>query len=101
MKKQRTSPTILKPVIDEKTALRFASAASVPVPESSTDKLAAAVSKWPAAKKAPRDEGEKDMRQISLTISRSLYNRIAKEAARKNRTIEEHLTKHLAKRYEK
>jgi hypothetical protein len=101
MKKQRISPTILKPVIDEKMALQFASAASVTAPESSTDKLPAALSKQPVAKRASRDKVEKDMRQISLTISRNLYNRIAKEAARKNRTVEEHLKKHLTKRYEK
>jgi hypothetical protein len=101
MKKQRTSPTILKPVIDEKMALQFDSEASVPVPESSTDKLVAALSRRPMAKKASRDEVEKDMRQILLTISRNLYYRIAKEAAKKNRTVEEHLKKHLRKRYEK
>jgi len=41
------------------------------------------------------------MRQISLVISKSLYDRIAKEAARKNRTVEEHLKKHLTKRFQK
>ena len=41
------------------------------------------------------------MRQISLTVSKDLYDRIAKEAANKNRTIEEHLQKHLHKRYQK
>ena len=43
----------------------------------------------------------KDMRQISLTIKKDLYDRIAKEAARKDRTVEEHLKKHLTKRYDK
>ena len=101
MKKQRISATILKPVIDEKMALQFASETPVPAPESSADKLAAALTEQPVTKKASRDEVDKDTRQISLTISRKLYNRIAKEAARKNRTVEEHLKKHLSKRYEK
>jgi hypothetical protein len=39
--------------------------------------------------------------QISLTISGNLCNRIAKDAARINRTVEEHLKKHLTKRYDK
>ena len=94
MKKQRKSPTILKPVIDEETALRFASADSAIVSEASAGDSA-------AAKGAPGDGVEKDACRISLTISRSLYNRIAKEAARKNRTVEDHLKKHLTKRYEK
>jgi hypothetical protein len=41
------------------------------------------------------------MRQVSLALKRDLYERIAKEAARKDRTVEEHLQKHLAKRYGK
>jgi hypothetical protein len=101
MKKQRTSPTILKPAIDEEAALRFASAGYRQVPEPSTERLPKAASKQPAANKVPGDDVEKGVRLISLTIDKDLYDRIAKEAARKNRTVEEHLRKHLTKRYEK
>ena len=102
MVKQRKSPTILKPVIDEETALRFASAGTGQASEPSTDGLAKSASKHSAATKGSYDDApEKELRKISLTISKYLYDRIAKEAVRKNRTIEEHLKKHLAKRYEK
>jgi hypothetical protein len=101
MTKQRKSPTILKPVIDEEIALRFAAAGSRPALGPSTDGLPKSASKLPAAKKGSSDEIEKDMRQISIAISKGLYDRIAKEAARKNRTVEEHLKKHLTKRYDK
>jgi hypothetical protein len=102
MKKQRKGPTIVKPVIDEEAAVRFASAGSGQAPEPSTARLPKAASKQPAAaKKVPHDDIEKNMRLISLTIDKDLYDRIAKEAAHKNRTVEEHLRKHLIKRYEK
>ena len=101
MKKQRKTPAIIKPVIDENVALQFASAESVPAPKSSADTSAAVASKRPAAKKIPANAVEKDMRRNSFAISKTLYNKIAKEAARKNRTVEEHLKKHLTKRYEK
>ena len=101
MTKRRKSPTILKPVIDEETALRFALAGSGQASEPSTDSVPISASKQPAANKGSHHDVEKDMRQISLTISKDLYDRIAKEAAHKNRTVEEHLKKHLTKRYEK
>jgi hypothetical protein len=101
MKKQRTSPTIQKPVIDETMALQFASEAPAIPPEPSVDKPAAAASKRPAAKRVPGNAVEKNTRQISFAVSKTLYDKIAKEATRKNRTVEEHLKKHLAKRYEK
>ena len=101
MGKRRKSPTILKPVIDEEAALRFASAGSAQASEPSTAALPEAVPKHPAAKKSPPDSVEKDMRRILLTISNDLYDKIAKEAARKNRTVEEHIQKRLTKRYEK
>ena len=102
MVKRRKSPTILKPVIDEETALRFVSASTGQASEPSTNELPKSALKHSAVPKDSYDDAvEKDLRQISLTISKRLYDRIAKEAARKNRTIEEHLKKHLAKRYEK
>jgi hypothetical protein len=101
MKKQRTSPTILKPLIDEETALQFATAGSEQSSGQSTDeplKIASKQSPTPRSKQASL---KKDMRQISLSIGKALYNKIAKEAAQKNRTVEEHLKKHLTKRYDK
>ena len=101
MTKERKSPTILKPEIDEETALRFASADSGSAMESPREKLPKAVERKPKLQKDLPEEVEKGMRQISLTIKKSLYEKIAKDAARKNRTVEEHLRKHLAKRYNK
>lgn len=100
MKKRKQSPTILKPVIDEEAALRFAMAGSGTSPEPSIPKSPEAVLR-PAAKKAPDTEVEKNVRLISFAIKKDLYDKIAEEAARKNRTIEEHLRKHLMKRYGK
>jgi hypothetical protein len=101
MKKERKSATILKPEIDEEAALRFASAGSEPVPAPSKEKSNKAASKERIPPKGLATDIPKDMRQISLIIKKDLYDRIAKEAARKNRTVEEHLKKHLTKRYEK
>jgi hypothetical protein len=101
MTKPRKSPTILKPLIDEEKALRFAAAGSGQAPEPSTDGSPKSVSKRPAANQRSGDFIEKDMRRIALTVSKNLYDRIVKEAARKNRTVEEHLQRHLAKRYDK
>jgi hypothetical protein len=101
MKKERKISTILKPEIDEETALQFASAVSGPVPKHSTAKPSGAASKPPRLKPDSHEDLEKGMRQISVTIKKGLYDKIAKEAARKNRTVEEHLRKHLIKRYDK
>jgi hypothetical protein len=101
MKKERKSATILKPEIDEQAALRFASAGSEPVPAPSKEKPKKAASKVEIPLKDSPAGIPKDMRQISLTIKKDLYDRIAKEASRKNRTVEEHLKKHLTKRYDK
>jgi hypothetical protein len=101
MKKERKISTILKPEIDEETALQFASAVSVPASKHSSSKPSIAASKPPRLKPDSNDNLEKGMRQISLTIKKGLYDKIAKEAARKNRTVEEHLKRHLTKRYDK
>jgi hypothetical protein len=94
MTRMRKSPTILKPMIDDTVALQFASAGSpspaVPMKPSSPA---------PAKKAAPASG--KNVRQVSFTLKKELYERIAKEAARKNRTVEEHLVRHLTKRYGK
>ena len=101
MSKERTIPTILKPTFDEEAALQFASTESAPGPVPATDKSINVLLKQIAPKKRASDAVGKDMKQISIVIKKNLYDRIAKEAARKDRTIEEHLQKHLAKRYGK
>lgn len=102
MAKKRKSPTIQKPLIDEETVLRFASAAPVQALEPSAEKLSKVASKQPAATKVlHKDAFGKGGRQVSITISEDLYKLIAKEAADKGRTIEELLKKHLLKRYGK
>jgi hypothetical protein len=101
MTKQRKSSTILKPVIDEETAIRFASAGSLQASEPSTDSLPKSASKQPSAQKGSSAAMEKDMLQISFAISKRLFDRIAKEASRKDRTVEAHLIKHLTKHYDK
>jgi len=101
MTKVRKSPIILKPTIDEKMALQFASAVSPPASGSVVDNLPAASSEQPSAKRVSSGDVGKNVRQISLTLKKDLYDKIARDAARKNRTLEEHLIKHLTKRYGK
>jgi hypothetical protein len=101
MRKERKISTILKPEIDEETALRFASAVSKLTSERSTDRSPGVKAEPRKVKKNSYNTLEKSMRQISLNIEKGLYDKIAKEAARKNRTVEEHLKKHLTKRYDK
>jgi ribbon-helix-helix CopG family protein len=99
MSKKRRSPPISKPMVDEETALKFALAAFVPVSTpavKSHDKPPE-----PASKKGSYDDIGKDMRRISITLKRNLYERIAKDAARKGRTVGEHLERHLTKYYSK
>ena len=101
MSKERKIPTILKPMIDEETAIRFASAGFAPASECAMDKSPDTPPKQTASKKRTYSDSGKDMRQISITLKRDLYERIAKDAARKDRTVEEHLKKHLTKHYSK
>jgi hypothetical protein len=101
MSKVRKSPTILKPTIDEKTALQFASVGSPPQSLFTTDKVSAPSPKQSSAKKPSTSEVGKNVRQILLKLKKDLYERIAKDAARKDRTPEEHLIRHLTKRYDK
>jgi hypothetical protein len=101
MKKERKISTILKPEIDEEAALRFASAVSKPTSGRSTDRFPGAKAEPRKLEKNSHNDLEKGMRQISLTIKKSLYDKVAKEAARKNRTVEEHLKRHLTKHYDK
>jgi hypothetical protein len=96
MTKMKKNPTILKPTIDEKLALQFATAVSPPKPGPAMDVAAKPPRRSPAKKLSSSND-----RQISLTIKKDLYDRIASDAALKNRTVEEHLIKHLTKRYGK
>ena len=101
MSKERKSPSILKPMIDEETAIRFASAGSAPTSEPARDKSPDAPPKQTASKKRSHDDIGKDMRQISITLKKDLCERIATDAARKDRTVENHLRRHLTKHYGK
>jgi hypothetical protein len=96
MTKMKKNPTILKPTIDEKLVLQFATAVSPPKSRPAADDVAAK-----AAGRSPKKLSAGNERQIALTIKKDLYDRIASEAALKNRTVEEHLIKHLTKRYGK
>jgi len=84
MTKTRKSPTILKPEIDEEAALRFASAGSVSG----------------ASSRSPKKPSPKE-RRISISLKRELYEKIARQAALKSRTVEEHVRRHLVKHFDK
>lgn len=101
MRKERKGPQVLKPMIDEETALRFASAEPVPASETATDKSLDAPIRKTVLKQRSHDDIGKDMRQISITLKKDLYERIAKAAARKERTVAEHLQRHLIKHFGK
>jgi hypothetical protein len=101
MTKVRKSPTILKPTIDEKMMLQFSSAASSSSSAQTIKDLPPTIGKPPSTKHVSPPGTGPDVRQISLTLKKSLYEKIARNAARKNRTIEEHLIKQLTKRYGK
>jgi hypothetical protein len=101
MRKERKSPQILKPMIDEETALRFASAECVADSETAKDPSLEAHPRKAALKQRSRDDNREGMRQISITLKRGLYERIAKDAARKERTVAEHLQRHLVKHFGK
>ena len=101
MRRERKIPSILKPTIDEEIALEFASTGSIPASGSAIDKSADAPLKQNAPTKKSDNDVGKDMMRISIIIKKSLYERIAKDAARKARTVDEHLKKHLAKHYGK
>lgn len=101
MRKERKSPSILKPMIDEETALEFASTESAPESGPVISKSADSPPTQTVSKDLSYDDIGKDMRRISIIIKKSLYERIAKDAARKDRTVDEHLKRHLAKHYGK
>jgi hypothetical protein len=94
----RKQPAIRKPLIDEDTALRFAEAPHQENPASpeGTDEK----KKHKHHKRITIDAGDISL-QLSLTFSRETYARIVSEAARKKKSVEEMLQKHLNKRYGK
>jgi hypothetical protein len=83
MSKERKPAIIRKPVLDEDAVLRFVAAASP-------------AEKQPAVK---TDKGESSNGVVPLTISlkSDMYAALAKEAARKSRTVEEQVRKILSK----
>ena len=101
MSKERKVPSIVKPLINEEAALAFASNGSALASEDAIGRSAGALQKRSATGNQPDDTIAKNMVQISITIKKSLYERIAKDAARKNRAVDEHLKRHLAKHYAK
>jgi hypothetical protein len=101
MSKERKTPTILKPLFDEEAALRFASKEPSATLSPEMAKKAKNIPGKAAATKPIHEAGGKDVKQIIIALKKSLYERIAKDAARKDRTVEEHIQKHLAKRYGK
>jgi len=101
MTKVRKSPTILKPMIDEKLALQFAASVSPPPPRSGTGAFPVTSVRRLPAKESSSGHIGKDEKQVLLTLKMDLYDKIAKDAARKDRTLEEHLIRHLTKRYGK
>lgn len=95
MTRDRKRPGIRKPVIDEETALRFATAQQ----PGSTESIGADTG-------APSDQcddaaGDPSTVRLAVTLSRDTYARIVKEAARKERSVEELLQRHLTKHYGK
>jgi hypothetical protein len=101
MSKVRKSPTIVKPTIDEKTALQFAAGGSPPQAMSATHNVSpVSPGRLPAKKPVAGDMPGKTT-QVLITLKKDLYERIVKDASRKNRTLEEHLVRHLTKRYGK
>jgi hypothetical protein len=101
MKKVRQVPSILKPLIDEKAAIAFAETGASSASENAMDKRTVPPARRPASNRQSHDDAGKNMVRLSIVIKKSLYEIIAKDAARKDRTIDDHLKKHLAKHYGK
>lgn len=95
MTRERKKPGIRKPVIDEETALRFAVAHQ---PESTASAHADTGSRPDASDDAA---GDPSIVRLTVTISNETYARIVKEAARKKRSAEELVQRHLTKHYGK
>lgn len=99
MTRVKRSPTIQKPTIDEEMVLRFASEEAGSASRPAVDRPPGPSPKRPAPKRGARDGPGPGRKAITITIRKEIYDRIAEEALRKNRSVEEHLEKHLTKRY--
>jgi hypothetical protein len=97
MTRERKQPAIRKPLIDEETALRFATA---PQPETSTPSGANAGNGGKAGGVTGKGKGEAAV-QLTVSLSKEIYARITQEASRKKRSVEELLQRHLTKHYGK
>lgn len=97
MTRERKQPAIRKPLIDEETALRFAAAPSELQSKAPSD----AVSAGKKSGKARTVDKTGQSVVLTLTLPAETYARITREAARKERTVEELLRRHLVKHYGK
>lgn len=94
MTRERKQAVIRKPVIDEETALRFA-AAKIDVPPSAQPTDPLTVETKPAA------SDDKGTVEVTVSLTKGTYARITREAAKKKRSVEELLQRHLTKHYGK
>jgi hypothetical protein len=88
MTRDRKRPGIKKPVIDEEAILRFATAHTE-------------TAEPPAASKEEKPANDDATVRLTISLSRETYGRIVKEAARKERSVEDLLQRHLSKHYGK
>lgn len=93
MTRERKQPVIRKPVIDEETALRFAAAVTDPSPSVPPTAAVGAETKTVS--------GDNGTVEITVSLTRETYARITREAAKKNRSVEDLLQRHLTKHYGK
>lgn len=93
MTRERKQSVIRKPFIDEESALRFATPLQ---PETSS-----LSSKNCAGNAANVLKHTSDTVQVTVTLSRETHARLVREAARKKRSVEEMLQRHLSKHYGK
>lgn len=101
MTRERKQAAIQKPLIDEETALRFA---TVSQSEMSPPTLAKKVTGEKTGKGRGNGSGNaKGSASVQLTVnlSKETYTRIIHEAERKKRSVEELLQRHLTKHFGK
>jgi hypothetical protein len=79
MTKERKKTTVAKPLFDEEAALRFAAGAT--------------------ANAAQDGEIAGGLISVTITLKRDVYVSLEREAAKKERTVEEHLRKFLTKHF--
>jgi hypothetical protein len=91
MSRDRKQASIRKPLIDEETALRFA---TPPTSESAATQSAETLTQ-------PANLEKSDTVNLVLNISKETFKQITREAEKKKRSVEELLQRHLAKHYAK